>query len=211
MAHGPGDVLRCRQLVADVYHGQYGVVFSEDHYDLDAKIEPWPHRFVMGIVQGELVAVVGLYVRNTYVERFGLVTDEEIRAVLREAGLEGRYQPLHRREVTKLVVAPPYRHGRLSQLVTGCAFSRAFACLEDDRPTVVTLCSVRTIRGFVERLGIRTRYLKPFPFYKIHEKYRSESNPMDSYFVLPDVDVPPFLRDLAIPGEYDLDALPELA
>jgi hypothetical protein len=203
-------VLRCRQLVADVYNRQYGVVFSEDHYDLDAKIEPWPHRFVMGTIQGELVAVVGLYVRNTYVERFGLVTDDDVMAVLREEGLDGRFRPLHRREVTKLVVAPAYRHGPLSRLVTGCAFSRSFACMDADAPTVVTLCSVRTIRGFVERLGIRTRYLKPFPIYKIHEKYRSEANPMDSYFVIPDLDVPPFLRDLAIPGEYDLDLLPEL-
>jgi hypothetical protein len=203
-------VLRCRQLVADVYNRQYGVVFSEDHYDLDAKIEPWPHRFVMGTVQGELVAVVGLYVRNTYVERFGLVTDDEVLAVLREEALDGRYRPLRRREVTKLVVAPTFRHGSLSRLVTGCAFSRAFACVDADGPTIVTLCSVRTIRGYVERLGIRTRYLKPFPMYKIHEKYRSEANPMDSYFVLPDLDVPPFLRDLAIPGEYDLDLLPEL-
>ncbi|HEX9244215.1 MAG TPA: hypothetical protein VF875_17355 [Anaeromyxobacter sp.] len=186
------------------------MVFSEDHYDLDAKIEPWPHRFVMGTAQGELVAVVGLYVRNTYVERFGLVTDEDVLAVLREGGIDGPYQPLHRREVTKLVVTPALRHGRLSKLVTGLAFSRAFACVDAEGPTVVTLCSVRTIRGFVERLGIRTRYLKPFPHYKIHEKYRSESNPMDSYFVLPDLDVPPFLRDLAIPGEYDLDALAEL-
>ena len=186
------------------------MVFSEDHYDLDAKIEPWPHRFVMGTADGQLVAAVGLYVRNTYVERFGLVRDEYVLAVLREAGLHGRYDPLRRREVTKLVVAPGFRHGRLSKLVTGCAFSRAFACIDADGPTVVTLCSVRTIRRFVERLGIRTRYLKPFPIYKIHEQYRSEANPMDSYFVLPDLDVPPFLRDLAIPGEYDLDQLAEL-
>lgn len=194
-----------------MYNRQYGVVFSEDHYDLDAKIEPWPHRYVMGTIDGELVGLVGLYVRNTYVERFGLVSDEDIEAALRAAELGGRYDPHHRREVTKLVVAPAFRHGRVTQLVTGCAFSRAFACIEADAPPILTLCTVRTIRRFVERLGVRLRHLKPFPLYRVHEAYRSESNPMDSYFLLPDRDVPPFFRDMAIPGEYDLDALPELA
>jgi len=185
------------------------VVFSEDHYDLDAKIEPWPHRFLMGLVDGTPVSVVGMYDRNTYVERFGLVSDEEIAAALRAAGLEGRYDPHARREVTKLVVAPGFRNLRVTPLITGAAYSRAFACAGSEETPIVTFCAVRTVIRMVQRLGLRTRYLKPFPIYKIHEKYRSESNPMDSHFLLPDLDVPPFLRDLAIPGEYDLDQLPE--
>ena len=78
IAESSGDVLRCRQLVAEVYNRRYGVVFSRDTYDLDRKIEPWPHRFLMGKLGDELAAVCGLYMRNTYVERFGLVTHDEV-------------------------------------------------------------------------------------------------------------------------------------
>ena len=207
IARGPGDVLRCRQLIADVYHRQYGVVFSEDVYDLEAKIEPWPHRYLMGFVEGELVAVCGLYLRNTYVERFGLVTDEDVRAALREAGAAGRYDPRNRREITKLVVAPRFRNLRVTPVLMSCAMARAFSDVEADGAPVVTFCAVRTMRRLIERLGIRTRHLKPFPRYKIHEAYRSDSNPMDSYLILPDLDVPARFRELVIPGEHDVGSI----
>jgi hypothetical protein len=205
IARAPGDILRCQHLIANVYNKQYGVVFSEDVYDLEAKIEPWPHRYFMILVEGDLVAACGLYMRNTYVERYGLVTDEEIAAVLREAGVDGRYDPSNRREVTKLVVARPFRNLRITPVLMGCSLAREFADMEADRPPLVTCCVVRTMRRLIERHGIRLRHLKPFPLYKVHEKYRSESNPMDSYVVIPDLDVPALFRDLVIPGEYDLD------
>lgn len=202
------DVIKCRHLIAEVYNAQYGVVFSEDVYDLEAKIEPWPHRYLMGILGSELVAVCGLYTRNTYVERFGLVSDAEVAAALREAGVDGRYDPSNRREFTKLVVARPYRNLRITATLMGFALARAFADMESERPPLVTFCAVRTMRRLIERLGIHTRHLKPFPSYKIHEAYRSESNPMDSYLVIPDLDVPASFRDLVIPGEYDVEPNP---
>lgn len=204
IAGSTGDVLRCRQLVAEVYSDSYGVVFSRDTYDLDAKIEPWPHRFLMGLVGDDLVAVCGLYVRETYVERFGLVTDDEIQASLREAGVEGRYDPGARREITKLVVAPRWRNGGLGALFFTMAHARSFAEMEADRPQLITLCMVQSMRLLLERHGLRMRRIKPFPYYKVHEQYRSESNPMDSYLVIPALDVPSQFRDLRIPGEHDL-------
>jgi hypothetical protein len=75
-------------------------------------------------------------------------------------------------------------------------------------PPLLTYCCVRSIaEGVMTRHGIRARRLKPFPNYKVHELYRSEKNPMDSYLVIPDVDVPAAYRDLRIPGEYTLDVL----
>ncbi|WP_242344886.1 hypothetical protein [Anaeromyxobacter terrae] len=198
------DVLRCRQLVGEVYHRRYGVVFSSDTYDLDRKIEPWPHRFLMGFLKDELAAVSGLYLRNTYVERFGGVTDDEIGAHLREAGLEGRYDPAARRELTKLVIAPRLRNSGLGPLFVAIAHARAFVELDAALPPLVTFCVVRSMRRLVERHGIRPRHLKPFPHYKVHELYRSERNPMDSYLVIPELDVPAAFRDLRIPGEHEL-------
>ncbi len=205
IAAGSAAVLRCRQLVGEVYHRRYGVVFSSDTYDLDRKIEPWPHRFLMGFIGDELAAVSGLYLRNTYVERFGGVTDPEVGARLREAGLDGRYDPAARRELTKLVVAPRLRNSGLGPLFIAIAHARAFVELDAARPPLVTFCVVRSMRRLVERHGIRPRHLKPFPHYKVHELYRSERNPMDSYLVIPHLDVPATFRDLRIPGEHDLD------
>jgi hypothetical protein len=204
IAERSADVLRCRQLVAEVYNRRYGVMFSRDTYDLDAKIEPWPHRFLMGKVGDELSAVCGLYVRNTYVERFGLVTDEEVGARLREAGVDGAYDPGARRELTKLVVAPHLLNSGLGPLFIAIAHARSFVELEAERPPLVTFCVVRSMRRLVERHGIRARRLKPFPHYKVHELYRSERNPMDSYLVIPHLDVPTRFRDLRVPAEHDL-------
>jgi len=208
IARTSGDVLSCQRLIAEVYNRHYGVVFSTDTYDLDAKIEPWPHRYLMAYSGEELAVVCGIYLRDTYVERFGLVTDAEIGAHLEQAGMHRSYDPCHRRELTKLVVAPPWRKLHLSPAIIAAAHSRDFMELETERPPVHTFCCVRSIaEGIMTRHGIRARRLKPFPRYKVHERYRSESNPMDSYLVIPTVDVPPAYRDLRIPGEYTLDVL----
>ncbi len=204
IAASSGEVLRCRQLVGDVYHRRYGVVFSSDTYDLDRKIEPWPHRFLMGFVGNELSAVCGLYARNTYVERFGRVSHDEVAAALRQAGADAAYDPSARRELTKLVVAPRLRNSGLGPLFIAISHARAFVELDAAGPTLLTFCIVQSMRRLVERHGIRPRLLKPFPHYKVHELYRSERNPMDSYLVIPDLDVPTHFRDLRIPGEHDL-------
>ena len=208
IARSSADVLSCQCLIAQVYNRHYGVVFSDDIYDLDAKIEPWPHRYLMAFSGDELAAVCGIYLHHTYVERFGLVSDAEISAQLEQAGVRASYDPGLRRELTKLVVAPPWRKLHLSPAIIAACHSRHFMDIEADRTPLLTYCCVRTIaEGIMTRHGIRARRLKPFPKYKVHELYRSESNPMDSYLVIPDLDVPPAYRDLPIPGEYTLDVL----
>src|SRR5947208_16993368 len=86
LARSHHDVVQCKELIAETYNDEYSVSFSDDAYDLDARIERWPHRYLMGIVAGDLVASVGLYLRDTYVESFGNVSDQEIDGLIREAG-----------------------------------------------------------------------------------------------------------------------------
>lgn len=210
VAESAADVLRCQQLIASVYHDQYGVVFSRDRYDLEAKIEPWPHRYLMALVGDALAVTVGQYARDTYVERFGGIGSDEIEAAIARADGGNGFAGAPRREFTKLVVAPPWRSLGLSPAMIAVAHARAFLDAGSPRPPVLLTCMKRTIHDrIVERLGIRSRHLKPFPAYRIHEQYRSADDPMDSYLTLPDLDVPARFRELVLPGDYDLVRISE--
>jgi len=205
------DVARCRNAIAEVYNRQYEVVFSEDHHDLEAKIEPWPHRYLMVLDQGNLAATLGLYVRNTYVERFGQVTREEFEAVLGPPSTSERYDVDRLRELTKLVVQPEYRGLALSRFALACGHARAFCQIDAPAPHLITFCAKQSIVGHVYRsAGLHCRRVKPFPVYKVHELYRSPEDPMDSYLVVPEVDIPSRWYDLELPGEYDATDLMEM-
>ncbi len=77
MAHTREDVARCQYAIAEVYNRQYDVVFSEDHHDLEAKIEPWPHRYLMVLHDATLAATIGLYL------------PEHVRRAVRSGGSRG--------------------------------------------------------------------------------------------------------------------------
>jgi GNAT superfamily N-acetyltransferase len=203
IAHSRADIMRSQALIAEIYNREYEVMFSDDHYDLVAKVEPWPHRYVMGTIDGELACAAGLYMHSTYVERFGLIEARDIRALRRAAGLPDADQP--NREITKLVVNPKYRGLGLSRMILGAAHTRAFLDADGSKPNLL-LCSKRSLVGSMHhREGIRPRTIRPFPIYKIHELYASPADPMDSYLILPEVDIPPSLYDRRIPGDYEIE------
>lgn len=207
-AESRSDILRCRQLIAEVYNRDYEVVFSEDRYDLEAKIEPWPHRFLMALCGDELVAACGLYTRNTYVERFGQVTDSELRCLLDAAGAAEDYDPTCRREFTKMSVHHSWRGQGIAPWLTGAAHSRAFTNVESDRAIMVFCAKLSIIDNIFHRAGLHTRTIKAFPFYKVHELYRTPNDPMESRLIIPKLDIPARWYDLALPGEYELERLP---
>jgi GNAT superfamily N-acetyltransferase len=205
------DILACQYLIAEVYNREYEVVFSDDRYDLDAKIEPWPHRYLMCHVDGELAATFGLYLRDTYVERFGRVSDDDVTAMLTQAGATGRVSLQGKRELTKLVVRPKFRGRGLARFILGAAHARAFCQMESERDRLLVSCAKRTIwANMWTRAGIHTRVIKAFPLYRVHELYRSEDDPMDSRLIIPDLDIPPHWYHLDIPGEYEVNRFGEL-
>lgn len=201
-------MLRCRQLIARVYNQDYEVVFSEDHYDLEAKIEPWPHQFLMGLYNGELVAACGLYTRDTYVERFGQVDDDDLRALL--AGQSGgdTYDVTQRREFTKMSVHHDWRGRGIAPWLTGAAHSKHFTDVERDCAVMVFCAKLSIIENIFHRAGLRTRKIKAFPYYKVHELYRSADDPMESRLIIPKLDIPERWYELALPGEYTIERLP---
>jgi hypothetical protein len=202
------DILRCRRLIAEVYNRDYEVVFSEDRYDLEAKIEPWPHRFLMALHDGELVAACGLYMHDTYVERFGQVTDTDLECMVSAAAVTGQYDVTHRREFTKMSVRHDWRGRGIAPWLTGAGHSRYFTDVESDGAVMVFCAKMSIIDNIFHRAGLRTRTIKEFPFYKVHELYRSAEDPMESRLIIPRLDIPEHWYELALPGEYELERLP---
>ncbi len=208
IARSRAEVLACQLLIAEVYNREYEVVFSDDSFDLDAKIEPWPHRYVMGVVRSELVAVTGLYLRNTYVERYGDVSDAEIDALIRDAGAGPSFSAARKRELTKVSVRRDRRGQGYGRFLVGCVHSRDILQSDTpaDAPNVLVCCARRSIwEGLWHRSGIRTHKIKDFPYYKVHELYRSPEDPMDSRVIVPEVDIPARWYDRRIPGEYEVE------
>ena len=200
--------MRCRQLIAEVYNRDYEVVFSEDHYDLEAKIEPWPHRFLMVLDGRDLIAACGLYLHDTYVERFGQVTDHDLRAILVAEGVGAEYDVTHRREFTKMSVRHTSRGRGIAPWLTGAGHSKHFTDVETDGAIMVFCAKMSIIDNIFHRAGLCTRTIKAFPFYKVHELYRSPTDPMESRMIIPKLDIPERWYELAIPGEYEVERIP---
>ncbi len=206
IAWSRAEVASCRDLIADVYRTEYGVTFSEDGHDLDAKIEPWPHRFAMGLVDGELVATMGLYVRDTYVERFGACGDAEIQALIDAAGAGERFLAAHKRELAKMTVRREWRRRGINHFFAPATLSHDFVQLDGDHPSVIVCCGKRSIwENIWHRAGCTTRIIKPFPAYKAHELYRSDGDPMDSRLMIPGIDIPVRWSNLTLPCELEVE------
>lgn len=200
------EVLRCQYFIAESYNQHYAIMFSEDVFDLEARIEPYPHRYIMATVEGELVAAMGLYIRETYVERYAGVTDEEIAAELERSGVADQHQGAVKRELTKLVVKDGW-HGRgLARLLHDVGHARAFVEADAEGPVLVMVCARLSVYQslFAPRGVIGSRFLAPFPRYPIHSVYRSEADPMETRMTIPALDVPTELRELSLPYEVDL-------
>jgi GNAT superfamily N-acetyltransferase len=200
------EALRCQYLIAQIYNEEYEVLFSDDRYDLSAKIEPWPHRYLMGTIDGELACASGLYMRDTYVERFGDVHEADIRGLVGAAGVGDRYAGAARREITKVVVHKRWRGRGLGRAILAAAHARAFIEQQATTAPLVVFCAkLSIVRNLWDAIGVRSRTIKPFPFYKVHELYRSDADPMESRLVIPALDIPPRWYDLSIPGEYPVE------
>ena len=208
LARRRGEIVRCQYLIADTYNRYYDIVFSGDSVDLNAKIEPYPHKYVMGLIGGELVAAAGLYLHDTYVQRFGRVTDEEIRAILGEAGVSDRYPTYSLREYTKLVVKSGWEGLGIGRFFFAVTHSKDFLnCDKAQHPLVLSCARASVYRGLYDVAGVGTRPVKPFPIYRVHEYYSSPADPMDSRVVIPDVDIEPRWYNLSLPCTLTVEPL----
>lgn len=205
LARRSAEKIACRYLIEQTYGRHYDIVFSKTHIDLNQKIEPYPNHYVMGLVDGELVACAGLYTENTYVQRYGDVGEADIARTLAAAGHPERID-WPRREYTKLVVRDGWNGMGLGRFFFAATHSRDFICPGEDRPPVLLACAKLSVfRNLYDASRLRTRTIKPFPRYKVHELYSSEEDPMESRLLLPDVDIDPRWYNLKIPGTYEIE------
>lgn len=202
------EIAACRALITGVYRAKYGVSFASFGVDPANKVEPLPDHYVMGVVGDLIVAAAGLYTRETYVERFGEVTDAEIRRVLTDAGLSA-LADRPRVEYTRLVVRPGWEGRGIGRYFLAATHSRAFLGTGADGPPLLLACGKMSIfRSLYEAVGIRTRQLKSFPWYRSHERYRSDQDPMESRLIIPEMDIDPRWYRFPLPSTVGI-ALPE--
>ena len=131
----------------------------------------------MALHGGDLVAACGLYTQNTDVERFGKVGEDDLRRMLVEAGVAAEYDVTRRREFTKMSVRHDWRGRGIAPWLTGAGHARAFTCVDADRAVMVFCAKMSIINNIFHRAALRTRRIKEFPFYKVHELYRSPEDP----------------------------------
>lgn len=205
IAKSDSEVVQCQSLISEVYYQKLGITFSESSYDIESKIELYPHIYLMGLIDSELVATMGLYLHSTNPERYGKVTAQDIDKLVAEAGFANKYSGKYIRELSKFVVKPEWRKKGIGKLLMGVSHSKDFIHYKQEQPNLVVACANRSIyKYFADSLSINTRIIKPVPFHKIHEFYRSGDEPMESRLIIPELDIPSQWYETKLPREYEI-------
>lgn len=194
------EIEACKALSSEVYLREYGVRLTDSQLNPIGYRERFPDRFAMGFINGRFAVCAGWYVGETYAQTFGRLTEAEIRAALDEAGCPEAISRV-RVEYTKLVIKPEFAGKGLGRRFLGMTHSRQFLEVDGEVPLIL-LCGRRSMFGLFQSVGIRTRALKPFPWYRNHERYRSAADPMESRLVIPELDIDPHWFELRFSDEY---------
>jgi len=195
-----GEQLRCKYNSAEVYHKYYKIFFTDGACHLNQKIEPYPHRFLMACGNdNKLLGSIGLYTHDCYVTRFGNVTTQEIQDILTKADVADYYDPTKVREITKVAINDE-KKGIAKMLLSFAHSTQFFNPEESTTPYLLLICGTKKIfKNFWDALGINTRFIKTFPYYKVHEYYRSPENPMESRLIIPKLDIPEHISNHLLP------------
>ena len=201
------EVKQCKNLIKQVYYQDFnGVTLSDTICDPAKRIELYPQYYLMGLVGDQLVAVLGLYTEGTNGERHGKVTPQEIAQLLQKAGVLHKYSGYQLREVTKFVVKKEWRGQGIGKIMFGAAHSQDFIQINESRPTLLVSCSsVSIFNKFSDGIGIRSRTIKPMPYYEIHKHYSSAENPVETRLIIPELDIPEYCFNVSLPTKFSLD------
>lgn len=200
------EIMEVKRLIASMYNSRYGVMFSKRHVDLHEKIDPWPDVYVYGEVKGEIVACAALYTGITYIEKYGMVSSDDITQLLKKTKSHNDYNPVAMREYCRIVVKQGWENKGVGRFFLSASHSKDFIYFDNKIDAVLLICAkISIFKHIHDRVGINTRKIKPFPNYKVHEFYRSKNNPMESRLILPKYDVPDKYFNMKIPGTYTME------
>lgn len=203
-ASTPAEIRACRELVAQVYGEAYGVRFSETEFNLDERVEGWPDRFLMALSGKKLAACLGIYDGPTYVERFGGVTAADLDPLLKAAGVRPEAAGRRWVELARMTTNREFRSRHVGLLLTGAAHSMEFLdARKAGLPLVLTCLRLSLSEKFWGHISVGCRTIKPFPEYRIHDRYRIPGDPMVSRLTIPEVDVPARWLNLKLPTAVD--------
>ena len=201
------EVKQCKSLIEQVYYQDFhGITFSDTICDPEKRIERYPQYYLMGLVGNQLVAALGLYTKGTNGERHGKVSSHEITQLLQEAGVLEKYSDYQLREVTKFVVKKEWRGQGIGKIMFGAAHSQDFIQINESQPTLLVSCSsVSIFNKFANGIGMRSRTIKPMPYYEIHKHYSSAENPVETRLIIPELDIPKYWLNFSLPTKISLD------
>jgi len=195
------EINQCTTLISEVYYQQYGITFSDSISDPEAKIESYPQYYLMALSCETVVGTVGLYTAGTNVEKYGNVTEEDIKKVLLEAKAIDRF-PGKVRELTKWVVKKEWRSKEIARVLLSAALSQDFLHINEKEPHVIVASGSSSIFKFAKTFNVRIRKIKLMPLYKVHENYRFHEHPLEIFLTIPDIDIPKELYLAKLPFEY---------
>jgi hypothetical protein len=208
IARTEAEIRACKGLIAENWKRNYDVNFSEEDFNLDKYTEKYPDAFAMGIVDEELVITGGLYIHENYTERFGGVTKKEIDEKLIKLGLRWKFNSSLAREYTKLAIRPSWEGKGIGKIMHMAIFNRNFLNYGSKLEHFYVLCAKDKIfNALYAPHNLRTHYLKPFPYYDIHNLYRTREDSFESRMVIPSVDAPSFWYELEYDKTYEVDHL----
>jgi GNAT superfamily N-acetyltransferase len=203
IAQTSAEINQCKSLISEIYYQKLGITFSDSISDAEAKIEVYPQYYLMALCSEILIGTIGLYTNGTNAERHGKVTEQDVNILLTEAKVINRYLGKYLRELTKFVVKDEWQNKGIGKVLLAAAHSQDFIHINEEKPHVLVSCATFSIfEYFANALNIRTRRIKPMPFYKVHEHYRSHDNPLETRLSIPDIDIPKELYFAKLPFEY---------
>ncbi|MBT6119942.1 hypothetical protein HOH45_00575 [bacterium] len=187
---------RCQELMASIYYKKYGVTLINQLPISKDPIERFPDNLLMAKSNGQVIGSIGAYLENSYALEYGNISFEEIN---QKIDLTSNFEI---RELTKLVVNESFINSRQIglNLVKSTLNSQFLKFKKTDSKKIVLICSKRSVlKAFFHSSGIKTHFLKHFPYYFCHSKYVSKKFPMEIHYIDYDKDIPSKIKDTTLP------------
>lgn len=204
VADSSADILECQSLIAESYQEEFGISLCDRSFNPKEKVELYPHYYLMGTIEDELVATMGLYLYNIQSQQYAYLTDREIESALNKEGLDAIVSSKNKRELSKFVVKKEWRNTGVSKAFLGLAHSKDFIHLIGDGSHILINTAFSPMFKVLDSIGIKSQAIKTTPANKIYPNYRSD-RPLETRLTVPYFDIPSCWYNFNLPGQYPIE------